>query len=872
MRNRRASEVRSLLPLVALVVLSGCGRGDDSPRELPLLPVSAKARFCPPSGAAEPIAERQFLGQRFASSSSFEELRDALNSSCKDCHQAPAQTKHVSFIDSYKGEVRTIGGVTKFYPGFFEMADDFAEALTTPDNDEIKQMPPKERRDNNPDGFLRIGNKLKAWIAAGKPAGAFSFGSDDEGAAPIGNAPRVVNSELGDCVPRAEAVGYDIKRDAFFASAKSLPRNLLDTDLTSLDAFELAQKGTVAYNVEYPLWADNAEKGRWVHVPAVAEGGKVVRQSIDYDAASKTFRIPENTRFYKTFYKQVRDATGKSWFRRVETRVIVVRYPAANALFGTYRWDATEQVATLVDTPYRDGTPWKDTVFSITTDESSGAARKYLIPARHRCVECHMGSESKSFVLGFTPLQVNRRNDGDFARNPKATPAEISLAARLAAYGVVSGMSEPPRLEAMGDTAPRNLFELKAQAYAVGNCAHCHNPNGFAKANGVDFTLAPGALFQFNTYTMGHGRILVSHDGDLGRSYLYSKIADPPSQQGILSRMPMHTPALPDCAALRAIGKWIRSFEGPQAAEAWEPDCKPVDDDWDFVPQDFTAPKSDHYVPRRNDWADRVSGMPQKFRDLTFTPGLQALANRSYAVGYWNEKNECKFPAVNLPVGKRRPWMIDGQGQPKYPFGQVYFTTPGSWFFRTNCIKCHGPRADGDTALARGILNWSGGDVRVANLAGGLFGNRNANQSLFDYNGKNLAGNYLIWMAMEGTRVKFPPDASNFIGKHGAQMLNRVRDTCLRQISPEKASSPNYPEHEVYRDVCFFNNLAPGDAKLRFDPATLEPLHPEEVEAWLDRAAYNAGWMIFQYLRDGAEGNWRPGNDECEKAFPRPTP
>ena len=157
----------------------------------------------------------------------------------------------------------------------------------------------------------------------------------------------------------------------------------------------------------------------------------------------------------------------------------------------------------------------------------------------------------------------------------------------------------------------------------------------------------------------------------------------------------------------------------------------------------------------------------------------------------------------------------------------------------------------------------------MADLINGLFGNRNQNQAIFDVNGKNLAGNYLIWMAMEGTRVKFPSEASNFIGKHGAQMLNRVRDTCLRQISPDKASSPKYPEHEIYHDVCFFNNLSPGDPRLQFDPETLEPLHPEEVEAWLDRAAYNAGWSIFKYLQDAGNGSWKFGNDECEKAFPR---
>ncbi len=860
--------------------MHGCGKSeDDTPHDFPRLPSAMKAQYCPPATVTDTIPERQFLGQRLGGSHTYEELRDAVNSSCKDCHQAPAQSKGVTYIDSYQGEERTIDGVTKIYPGLADMAEKFAAAIAAPDNGDQKQMPPPERRNNNPAGFLRVGKMLEAWIAAGKPQGPFSMASDGGGDSAPPTAPLVFSSQLGDCVPRPEAIGFDYRRDRMFANATELPKDLIDTDLPSLNAFDLAQRGTVAYNVEYPLWADNAEKGRWVHVPMLEQGNTLVRQQITYDANSKTFKIPENTRFYKTFYKLVKDEHGKQRYRRIETRLIVVRYAPNAPLFGTYRWDESEQSATLVDTPYRDGTPWKDVVFNVVTDVKKGTERKYAIPARHRCQECHQGSDTHSFVLGFTPLQINRRSGSEYARNPHPMPDELTLAERLSAYGIVSGYvraEELPRLEWMGTAPPHNIFEFKANAYMVGNCAHCHNPDGFAKQNGIDLTLTPAAIFNFNVHQKSQNnrtRYIVNNEGDVDRSVIYNKIADPPSQQGILSRMPMHTPALPDCTALTAIGKWIRSFESIDAANGWEPDCKAAGNDWDFVPQDFTWPKSDHYVPRRSDWADPVAGMPQKFRDLEYTPDLKNLLTSQYAVGYWNEKDECSFPKVaSLPPEKVRPWMVDGTGKPKddeYGFGKVYSTTPGSWFFRTNCIKCHGPQANGDTALARGILNWSGGDVRVADLIDGLFGNKLANQSLFDVSGKNLAGNYLIWMAMEGTRVKFPPEASNFIGKHGAQMLNGIRDSCLRQINPETLATPIQYEYEIYHQVCFFNNLSPGDEKLKFDPDTLQPLHPDDVETWLDRAAYNAGWAIFQYLEDAGSGNWRPGNDECEKVYPR---
>lgn len=883
MKPRQTGNSLGKLLLGALAtILVGCGHAEDNtPKEFPVLPVSQKSRYCLPAKASSPFPERKFLGQRFASTLSFAELRDAINSSCKDCHQAPAQAGGVTYIDSHAAEERTIGGNTRVYPGISEVAESFAHAIRTPDSGErSKQMPPESRRKNNPEGYLRVGRMIEAWIAAGRPSTTFTMQEGDS-AQPDAGAPYEATSDIGDCVPLPEAIGWDYRRDKMFETITELPKNLVDTDIFSLDAFDLAQKGTVAYNVEYPLWADNNEKGRWVHVPMKIDGKRLVRQSITYDAQNKRFDIPENTRFYKSFYKLTKGKDGKSVrARRVETRIILVRYPFERSLFGTYRWDETEQVATLVDTPYRDGTPFRDTVLTVLTDEKKGTYRKYAIPGRHRCLECHMGSDTKSFILGFSPLQINRRAPGEYARNQKVSADELSLAERMAAYGVVTGYvraEELPRLETSGAKAFRNIFEFRAQQYMVGNCAHCHNPNGFAAKSGITLSFEPGAIFGFSTILKSQNRrgvSIVHNSGDEGRSYLYAKIADPPQSQGIFSRMPMHTPGTPDCNALTAIGKWIRSFESIDAANAWQPECKAAPDDFDWVEQDFTWPKTDQYVPRRDDWADPQNGMPQKYRDLEYKPELQDLVSRTYAVGYWNEKDECKFPEVELPREKRRPWMIDESGQPKYPFGQVYYTTPGSWYFRTTCFKCHGERADGDTDLARGILNWSGGAVRVANLRDELFGNNGGNLKIFDVTlpggtVRNLGGNYMIWMAMEGTRVKFPPEASNFIGRHGAQMLNRVRDNCLKQINPASLSTPNYPEHEIYRDVCFFNNWSPEDPRLRFDPETAEPLHPADVELWLDRAAYNAGWAIFQYLKDGGQGNWRPGNNECEKVFPR---
>lgn len=847
-----------------LIFLASCGspmppEKDEISSRIAGLSAAEKEKMCPSFYDASAFKERTYSGQKTGGKMSFQEIRNSVNSACMNCHMAPSDSGGFTYEDNYESIAKN--------------ADKIANALLHSDED--KKMPPLSRRKKNPEAFTQIGLNLKSWIAANKPEGEFDLISD--------SAPKsisiVAGGELGECTPTKEAVGFDYKKDLWFAGIKKLPLTLAETDMVSLDQLELADHGTFSYNVEYPLWTDNSSKGRFVHVPYKIVDGKLIQQSIEYNSQDKKFIIPENTRFYKTFYKLVKQKDGKTRARRIETRIIVVRYPQSETLFGTYAWDESEQVATLVQTPYRDGSTFKDTVFKVVTDEQKGTTRTYGIPGKHRCLECHMGSEGRNLVLGFSPLQINRRNIGEAGRVDPINEAEKTQVKRFLEYGVLKGVQHTDqlaKLEWTGRERPRNTLELKANGYFVGNCAHCHNPNGFAfsKENGMTLNLSAGETFNFNTMTKSlqiPTRPIVHHEGNLDLSHIYRKVADPPEAQGMTSQMPMHTAGAPDCKALLVLGQWIKSFGNYNEAVNWKPDCKPAAD-VKWIDQDFTWPSSDVYIPRRDDWKNPKTGMPDEpFGNLDLTPDLEKILTKEYAVGYWNKKETCNFPNVNLPQADIRPWMMSGL-KPKRPFGEVYNTTPGSWFFRTGCMKCHGENADGNTALARGILNWSGGSVRVANLRDGMFGNGGNNLSTFDgvdSNGvkKNFAGNYLIWMAMKGTKVKFPDELSSIIGKHGGQMLNQVKDKCLRQISPEKASNPNYTDHEIYYKVCFQNNLYPGHPDLAFDKSTAKPLYPEKVEEWLDRAAYNGGWAIYLYLKDNAQNVFRPGNDECEKVY-----
>jgi mono/diheme cytochrome c family protein len=401
-------------------------------------------------------------------------------------------------------------------------------------------MPFTSRPDSDP--IKQLANLLSIWLMQGSPPDLFYL-PDDGSSAAVGYALTTTlgsqMTNIGSCIPDKQMVAMDTtdmdQLDAMFAQATALPPTLDKTDLSTLDSEELAKTGVVSYAPTYPLYTDGAGKMRYVRVPR----GK----SIQFDKTKQQFQIPANTRFYKTFLKDVIDANGNPSWRKMETRVIVSRPDTnnpdgtaaqQNALYGTYVWNADESQATLLNDPLRNGQPFSDRMLTYITDEvkaqaiidsmpnnlegalyQAGLSRHYALPGSERCVQCHMGSPSQSFILGFTPLQVARRAAGTGGVYEEATGDELTQLQRLIDYGVITGVSSPddvaPLEKSEGTRLPRNDYELAAQAYMVGNCAHCHNARGLPsiKQPALKDVLVflPGTgphdgIFQFNIDTM----------------------------------------------------------------------------------------------------------------------------------------------------------------------------------------------------------------------------------------------------------------------------------------------------------------------------------------------------------------------------------
>jgi mono/diheme cytochrome c family protein len=258
----------------------------------------------------------------------------------------------------------------------------------------------------------------------------------------------------------------------------------------------------VSYAVTYPQFVDpDATIMRHVRLP--------YGQAITFDKTSQQFTIPGGSRFYKTILQRVVNSDGQNRWRKVETQLIV-SWPnltnttgaaAVSALFGTYAWNDNESQATLVTDPYRDGSAFRDRIVTYVSDEQKAAIalagnsgntvyslrnaralRSYAIPGSRRCMQCHAGSPTKTFVLGFQPLQVARRKLGEGGVIDPAGDDELSQLQRFVDYGLITGISSAddivPLENSEGARSPRNNNELVAQGYLLGNCAHCHNPGG----------------------------------------------------------------------------------------------------------------------------------------------------------------------------------------------------------------------------------------------------------------------------------------------------------------------------------------------------------------------------------------------------------
>ncbi|CAM4232164.1 hypothetical protein GTZ93_02365 [Corallococcus exiguus] len=785
--------------LLAAVIVSGCSSSpeeqppDAGPSDSGVVVVTPSS--CKPARSAERIPMR--AGAPVATfTETFDGMKARVDAQCAQCHAAP----NIVGGFQYGADVE---GLKK---------DGARMALKSSQG----EMPPLASPEQTKKA-VELACVLNSWLAQGSPTGAFPVSCEDKAVGGVTVAPAVADAmtDLGNCIPdvtKPEALGSDPDKDAAFAAMAKLPPLLsdTDTDILTFDAEKLATHGTFAFAPTYPLFSDHAKKLRQVHVPA--------GQSIRYDADTGKFQVPPNTRFYKTFFKSVAGKDGYVRYQKIETRLIVVRTPWNQSLFGTYLWNTEGTVAQLHDLRYRNGEPFSDRVLVYTENEATGKTRNYAIPGAHRCINCHSGAEAQDFVLGFTPLQLNRRAPGEAGVdvNTQVLDDERSQVERLVRAGVITGLPVSgsrqeletllPRLEVQarqavpqGQPAP-NRQTLELQGYFVANCGQCHNPNGFAtqsnpaiasldfSSNGILPGWNPCGVKESNgqrTYAVCDPVTVPDYTKDLllrtPSSTLYQRVARDTDAR--LIHMPANVPGQ-DCRAALLMARYIGSlrWKGEETLSPAEQDARAAErirqadlavgvsctppSDVRWITEDFSDKVP--YEPRNPAWKDFIGKPPfERLTRYPITSAHEQLAKQPFATNWWVAKAGCAFPTKPAP-DPVEPWMLDELGRPRRPYGQLYYSTPGATAFQGICANCHGRSGDGQSGAAKTLVALNG--ARVANLAAGLFGTTGATSNLAPFEaeyGAHGGARYLLWMASGGTTVKFSEDFMQAWVKYG---------------------------------------------------------------------------------------------------------
>ena len=105
-------------------LILGCGNSYTPEEEKNL-----KTLSCKTSEKIFSYDEVAYYGQKGGNQLQYSNIREGIYSACMNCHLAPSNAGGFSFIDSYKGQIKTIAGETKFFPGYFEIAEKVYEYL-----------------------------------------------------------------------------------------------------------------------------------------------------------------------------------------------------------------------------------------------------------------------------------------------------------------------------------------------------------------------------------------------------------------------------------------------------------------------------------------------------------------------------------------------------------------------------------------------------------------------------------------------------------------------------------------------------------------------------------------------------------------------
>jgi glucose/arabinose dehydrogenase/mono/diheme cytochrome c family protein len=324
--------------------------------------------------------------------------------------------------------------------------------------------------------------------------------------------------------------------------SRPFPTRLSQTGLFASVAHHRPHPAALPFEVAAPQWADGATMERFAALPGLER----IEQKPQPNAGG-AWTLPNGSVLVQTLSLALAGDSGRPTRKRIETRLLARQQGEWTGY--SYRWNVEQTDAELVASAGDAAT------FDVPDPAEPDGRREQVwrFPARAECLVCH--SRASGFVLGFTPLQLDRDRDyGGIVDDQLRTFEHI---------GIFRGdlprrREDRPRLVNPYETqAPR---EARVKSYLHVNCSTCHVKEGGGNAR-MELGLATpvGAMRVIDEVPM-HDRFDIADarlvaPGSPERSVLFQRI----SRRGTGQMPPLMSTEV-DRQAVGLIADWIRGL------------------------------------------------------------------------------------------------------------------------------------------------------------------------------------------------------------------------------------------------------------------------------------------------------------------------
>lgn len=441
------------------------------------------------------------------------------------------------------------------------------------------------------------------------------------------------------------------------ATTQQPPATLSATGAFSNLATLTPAAGVLPFDLNSPLWSDNAVKQRWIAVPNNGAPYDTT-ETVAFNATSE-WSYPAGTVLIKHFDLPI-DDTNPTVRKRIETRFSVKT--AAGDWYGvTYKWRADGSDADLLNSSATED-------IAITTAGGGKRVQQWYFPSRNDCTACHIPASSQ--VLGPRTWQLN----GTYAYPGTSTTgnqlqiwSDLGMFDQTLTTTQIAGLLKSVSIH--DTTAP---LETRVRSYIDSNCSSCHRPGG-VQAN-LDFRFTTPLAQQGivngplnNTLGIPGAHEVVP--GSLAQSMMHIRVGslDPAIQ------MPPLGKNVVDARALAVIAQWINSL-APLAAPY---PLTATPSNYGAITLNWTSQSTNHTSFRIARSLDGVAwtniGTPaasaRTFTDTTAQPNATyvyaiAAVNSTNVSPWSNYANAIAWPAQGSWLDWQRLHSLAGQNAP----------------------------------------------------------------------------------------------------------------------------------------------------------------------------------------------------------------